>query len=66
MASGEDPTDPFADLDPDISCRPKDKIRAGSLKPCKPNCRGGKVYNIYRKEATSFAMQCYLAYNIRG
>jgi len=40
VASGEDPTDPFADLDPDISCRPKDKIRAGSLKPCKPNCRG--------------------------
>ena len=42
VAAGENLNDPFADLDPDMKCPPENKVHAGSLKPCKPNCRGGK------------------------
>ena len=43
VASGEDPNDPFAELDPDISCPQEERISDLLLKPCKPNCRGGKA-----------------------
>ena len=43
VASGQDPHDPFADLDPDINCLPDKKVTDDLLKPCKPNCRGGKL-----------------------
>ena len=45
VASGEDPNDPFADVDVDIdnSCPQEERISDLLLRPCKPNCRGGKI-----------------------
>ena len=41
VAAGQNPRNPFADLDPDLDCRKRNSFRV--LRPCKSNCKGGII-----------------------